>query len=282
LDEHERIDAVINLAGAPILGFPWTRARRRKLIDSRVTTTRSLVDLCGRLVHAPRIFITASAIGYYGLGGDEPLDETHPPQPLFQSRLCQEWEATADAVSGVVVRVVKMRIGLVLGRDGGALPQLALPVRLGLGAVLGSGKQWVTWIHIDDLVRLFEFVLDTPLLRGPLNAVSPIAAQHAQVQSAIAKVLHRPVWMRIPAWMIRTLMGEMSQLLVDGQRAVPTRATAAGFDFKYPNIGAAVRHLLGRQNPAATTATEIYYSGEWARSLSRLNVRKRRLNPFRA
>jgi hypothetical protein len=268
LDDHERIDAVINLAGAPILGFPWTRARRRKLIDTRVATTRSLVDLCGRLGHAPRVFITASAIGYYGLGGDEPLDETQPPQPIFQSRLCQEWEAAADAAGDVVVRVVKIRIGLVLGRDGGALPQLAMPVRLGAGALLGDGKQWVSWIHIDDLVRLFEFALDTPMLRGPLNAVSPMAATHAQVQGTIAKVMHRPLWMRIPAWPVRALMGEMSQLLVDGQRVLPTRASGAGFDFRHPNLGEALRHLLGRQHPAQAASAEVYYNGEWARRLA--------------
>jgi uncharacterized protein len=279
LDERERIDAVVNLAGAPILGFPWTKARRRKLIGSRVTTTRSLVGLCGRLVHPPRVFISASAIGYYGLGGDDPLDETQPPQPIFQSRLCQEWEAAADAAEGVVVRVVKMRIGLVLGRDGGALPQLAMPVRLGLGAVLGDGKQAVSWIHIDDLVRLFEFALDTPMLRGALNAVSPRAATHAQLQRMIANVLHRPMWLRIPAFMVRALLGEMSQLLVDGQHVIPARATGAGFDFKHPNLGEALTHLLGHSRPFELTSGEIYYNSEWAR---RLNMRKRRLNPFRA
>jgi uncharacterized protein len=129
LNEHECIEAVVNLAGAPILGFPWTRARRRKLVASRVDTTRSLVDLCGRLVQPPRVFVSASAIGYYGVHADEPLDEKGDPQPIFQSRLCQEWEAAADAAEGIVKRVVKIRIGLVLGRDGGALPQLARPVR---------------------------------------------------------------------------------------------------------------------------------------------------------
>jgi uncharacterized protein len=262
LNEQERIDAVINLAGAPILGFPWTKARREKLIGSRVSTTRALVDLCGRLVRPPRVFITASAIGYYGLGGNDPLDENHPPQPIFQSRLCQEWESAAEAANDVVARVVKMRIGLVLGRDGGALPQLAMPVRLGLGAVLGNGKQWVSWIHIDDLVRLFEFVLDTPTLRGALNAVSPRAATHAQLQRVIANVLHRPMWMRVPAFFVRTLMGEMAQLLVDGQRVIPTRAGGAGFGFKHPNLGEALTHLLGKHEAFDTTSAEIYYNGE--------------------
>ena len=277
LDQHERIDAVVNLAGAPILGFPWTRARRRKLIDSRVNTTQALVGLCGRLTRPPRVFVSASAIGYYGLGGDEPLDENQPPQSIFQSRLCQEWEAAAEAASDVVVRVVKMRIGLVLGRDGGALPQLALPVRLGLGAMLGDGKQWMSWIHIDDLVRLFEFAIDTPSARGALNAVAPGAATHAQLQRVMAKVLHRPIWMRVPAFIVRMLLGEMSQLLVDGQHVIPARATAAGFGFKHPNLGEALTHLLGQREFAEAPATEIFYDGTLLLA-HRSNLRQRRLD----
>lgn len=246
LNENECIGAIVNLAGAPILGFPWTQARRRKLIDSRVGTTRGLVALCGRLVRPPRAFVTASAIGYYGVRGDEPVDETGSPEPIFQSRLCQEWEAAAEAAEGVVSRVVKMRMGLVLGRDGGALPQLAKPVRLGLGATLGNGKQWVSWIHIDDLIRLFEFALDTPSLRGPVNAVSPAAATHAQMQTLIAKTLRRPMWMHIPAFAVRAVIGEMAQLLVDGQRVIPARAVAAGFAFEHPTLGEALTHLLKR------------------------------------
>lgn len=257
LNEHERIDAIVNLAGAPILGVPWTQARRRTLIGSRVETTRSLVDLCGRLTRPPRVFISASAIGYYGVRGDEPLDEKGSPQPMFQSRLCREWEAVADAAEGIVTRVVKMRIGMVLGRDGGALPQLARPVRWGLGAILGKGTQWVSWIHIDDLVRLFEFALDTPTLRGPVNAVAPAAMTHAQMQMLIAKVLHRPMWMRVPALPLRVAMGEMAQLLLDGQRVVPARAVTAGFRFKHPNPGEALTHLLGGASNATTHETTV-------------------------
>jgi uncharacterized protein len=266
LKDDERIDAVVNLAGARILGLTWTKARRAQLINSRVNTTRSVVELCGRLSRPPRVFVTASAIGYYGLGCDEPIDEHGSPQPIFQSQLCQEWETAAAAAAGFGARVVKLRIGLVLARSGGALPQLALPVRLGLGAILGNGKQWVSWIHIGDLIRLFEFALDTPTCKGAVNAVSPAAATHAQMQRLLAKVLHRPMWMRIPAIFIRTALGEMSQLLVDGQRIVPTRALAAGFTFKFPNLGGALEHLLGHSATAAATTNgtpaDIYYNGE--------------------
>jgi len=263
IPNDERIEVIVNLAGAPILGFPWTKARREKLINSRVSTTRALLDLCGRLLNPPRVFITASAIGYYGLGGGDPIDESANPQPIFQSQLCQEWEAAAAAAEGFGSRVVRIRIGLVLARSGGALPQLARPVRFGLGAVLGSGKQWVSWIHIADLIRLFEFALDTPTCRGAVNAVSPAAATHAQMQHLLAKTLHRPLWMHIPAIFIRAALGEMSQLLVDGQRVVPSRALAAGFVFKFPNLGGALEHLLGRRPPVTTdAAAAIYYNGE--------------------
>jgi len=257
----ERIDAVVNLAGAPILGFPWTNSRRQQLIDSRANTTRALVALCGRLTRPPRVFVTGSAVGYYGLGGDEPIDEHGEPQPIFQSELCQKWETAAMAAEGAGARVVRMRMGIVLAANGGSLPQLAMPVRFGLGAVLGTGKQWVAWIHIEDLVRLFEFALDTPSCKGALNAVSPTAATHEQMQRLLAKVLHRRAWLRIPAFFLRALLGEMSQLLVDGQRVKPMRALRSGFVFRYPNLGTALEQLLGRQR-APTQQAEIYYNGD--------------------
>ena len=261
IQADERIDAIVNLAGAPILGFPWTQSRRQQLINSRVNTTRALVTLCGRLSRPPRVFVSGSAVGYYGLGGDNPIDEQGDPQAIFQSQLCQEWETAAMAAEGMGARVVCMRMGIVLARNDGSLPRLASPVRLGLGAVLGTGKQWVSWIHIDDLVRLYEFALDTPSCKGALNAVSPAAATHEQMQRLLAKVLHRWMWLRAPAFIIRALMGEMSQLLIDGQRVAPTRALRSGFVFRYPNLGTALEHLLGR-NTTLTQKAEIYYNGD--------------------
>jgi uncharacterized protein (TIGR01777 family) len=244
LDGNEKIDAVVNLAGAPILGFPWTRARRQKLVASRVGTTRALVALCGRVTRPPRVFITASAVGYYGVRGDEVIDERGPPSSIFQSTLCQEWEAASEGADSLGARLVRVRIGLVLGRNGGALPQLASAVRFGLGAVLGSGRQWVSWIHIDDLVRLFEFALDTPAVRGALNAVATNPVTHLEFQRGIASALRRPLWLRVPAIVLRATLGEMAQLLVDGQRVVPNRATALGFRFRHPDVRRALMSLL--------------------------------------
>jgi hypothetical protein len=258
-----RIDAIVNLAGAPILGLPWTRGRRRTLLESRLGTTRALVSLCARLQQTPRVFVSTSAIGYYGVHGDQLLDEQSAPQAIFQSQLCRQWEEAAGAAESLCARVVRLRFGLVLGRDGGALPGLARPVRAGLGAVMGDGRQWVSWIHIDDLVRLIEFVLEKPSLRGAVNAVAPHAATHQQVQRTLARVLRRPLWMRLPAFVLRAGLGEMAQLLVDGQRVVPRRALASGFTFRHPDLREAITDLVGaaaRESPVELI--EMYFNGE--------------------
>lgn len=257
-----RVDAIVNLAGAPILSMPWTRARRRRLVQSRTEVTQEVVSLCSRLETAPRVLVTASAIGYYGVRGDEPVDEQGLSQPAFQSQLCREWEEIACSVEALGVRVVRLRLGLVLGRDGGALPQLARPVKLGLGAILGSGYQWVSWIHIDDVVRLVSFALRTPSVRGALNAVAPRPVTHAQMQRVLADTVRRPLWLKIPAFVLRALLGEMSQLLVDGQRVVPTRAGEEGFTFRFPDLQRALADLLTPSKLAKShLVPDVYYNG---------------------
>jgi len=251
LDPSTRIDAIVNLAGAPILGFPWTRARRRQLINSRVHTTRALTGLMARLRDPVRVFVSASTIGYYGIRGDEIIEENGRSAPVFQSELCQEWEAAARAAARLGARLVRMRIGLVLGRDGGALPKLVRSIRLGFGAVLGTGRQWVSWIHIEDLVGLFEFALDTPRASGALNAVSPCPVPHRQLQHSIGRALHRPVWLRVPDRLLRGLLGEMAQLLLDGQRVVPARSIGLGFRFHYARLDKALEDIV---SPAAVAA----------------------------
>jgi uncharacterized protein len=261
LDQSTRIDAIVNLAGAPILGLPWTRARRRTLVASRVSTTRALTSLMGRLTTPVRVFVSASAIGFYGIGGDEVIDEQGRSTSIFQSQLCQDWEAAARAAARLGARLVRVRIGLVLANDGGALPQLLRPIRLGLGAVLGSGAQWVSWIHIEDLVRLLEFAIDTPRVSGALNAVSPEPVTHRQFQEALARQIRRPLWLRVPAFVLRVALGEMAQLLVDGQRVVPTRATKSGFKFHHRRIHDALRALLGTTSPDGVQ-TDVYFNGD--------------------
>jgi hypothetical protein len=242
----ERIDAIVNLAGAPIASRPWTRRRKRTLLQSRITVTHALLDLAARLEQRPATWVTASAIGYYGVRTDDvPLHEKSPAQAVFQSELCAALEAAAARAGELGVKVAALRIGLVLGRDGGALPALARPVRRGLGMVLGSGAQWVSWIHVEDLLDLIVFVLAEKTLAGPLNATAPAPVRQRELMQAIAAVLERKLLpFALPAGGVRALLGELAQLFVDGQRVVPARATALGFTFRYATLDAALRDLL--------------------------------------
>ncbi len=263
LPAAERIDGIVNLAGAGILALPWFRARRRLLLHSRLATTEAVVALCRRLVQAPAVLVSGSAIGFYGVRGEEECDEESPPQTRFQSDLCQQWEALAARALPLGTRVVWLRTGLVLGRSGGALPRLSLPVRLFAGATLGSGRQWMSWIHVADLVRLILFALDHPAVSGPLNGTAPEPVRHGDFQRALAAQLRRPMWMRVPAWVLRLGLGEMAELLADGQRVIPRKALALGFEFRYRTLGAALAALFPRRQLSLADAdTEVYFNGD--------------------
>ena len=243
----ENIDAIVNLAGAPVIGPPWTRARRQLLIDSRVKTTAAVLAWCASRVTRPQVLVSASAIGFYGPAGDTWLDESSPPQDVFQSRLCVAREAAADAAQNLGIRAVNLRIGLVLGADGGIFTRLALPAKLGLAARIGDGRQWMSWIHIDDLVRIIERALDEPSMQGPINAVAPEPVRQGDFQRALTRALHRPLWLRIPAVALRLALGDMAELLVQGQRVTPRRMLDAGFAFQHPALAGALTDLLRRE-----------------------------------
>jgi uncharacterized protein len=246
LDRATRIDAIVNLAGAPLAARWWTARRKRVLLESRLSVTDALVALAARLATPPRTWINASAIGYYGVRNDDvPLHERTAPQPIFQSELCRRWEAAATRASELGVKVALLRMGVVLGADGGALPALARPVRLGVAAIMGGGNQWVSWIHVDDLIALVLFVLDQETLAGPVNATAPAPVRHAELMEATAAALHaRPLRIRVPERALRAVLGELAQFFVDGQRVIPERATALGFRFRYATAGAALGSLL--------------------------------------
>ena len=178
LDDTTRLDAVVNLAGAPVLGLPWTLGRRAEILDSRVGTTEQLLELMGRLDVPPEVLVNASAIGYYGLSGDTECNETHPPQDMFLSELCHRWEKAAFKARALGVRVCVMRLGLVFGRDGGPLPALANPARFGLGAVIGTGRQWFSWVHLDDVIRFTVHAIADREFSGPYNVMvwTPLTA----------------------------------------------------------------------------------------------------------
>jgi len=243
LPADARIDAIINLAGAPIIGLPWTATRRRRILQSRIGTTAALVRLTERLQHKPQVLISGSAIGYYGIGA-EAVDEDSAAAPIFQSQLCVQWEEAALPATRQGVRVCLLRTGVVLGRSGGALAQFALPIRLYAGTVLGSGRQWISWIHTDDMLGLILLALEDTALSGPLNCTAPAPATHLEFMQTLARLLHRPLWFRVPAFMLRLLLGEMAQLLVDGQKVLPTKALQQGYRFRFAALEQALQDLL--------------------------------------
>lgn len=256
------IDAVVNLAGARVLGMPWTAARRRQLLASRVDTTVAVVSLMRRLQKAPRVLVSASAVGFYGASPNasmEPLDETAPPRPgEFQSDLCAAIEHEARRAEALGVRVVRMRFGVVLGHGGGAYPMQALAARLGLGAVLGDGRQPAPWIHLADALGLVRFAMAHPHLQGPVNAVAPDAVTQATFARALAASFGRRAWLRVPVWPLRGLLGEMSTLLMDGQNAVPSAAPGHGYRFVNPRLGGALADLAEAEKPQAGLAHAEY------------------------
>jgi uncharacterized protein (TIGR01777 family) len=247
IPSETRIDAIVNLAGARVLGMPWTGRRRRDLLASRVAVTTAVVDLMRRLQQAPRVLVSASAVGFYGASPQasfEPRDEASPARPgEFQSDLCCAIEHEARRAEALGVRVVRMRFGVVLGRGDGAYPMLALSARLGLGAVLGSGRQPAPWIHLDDAVGMLRFAMAHGSLDGPVNAVAPDTPPQARFAQAVAASFGRRVRLRMPDAPLRMLAGEMSTLLLDGQNAVPRAALAAGYAFRHAGLDEALADL---------------------------------------
>jgi uncharacterized protein (TIGR01777 family) len=241
---YRRIDAIVNLAGAPVVGPWWTAARRRHLISSRLGVTAQVLDLVKRLQRKPDVLVNASAIGYYGERGAEPLHEDSGDRGGFLSELCRRWEAAAVEAERFGVRVCRIRIGLVLGDGGGVLRPLALSTRFGLGAVFGNGRQWVSWIHRQDLVRLIDEAIDHPEYSGAYNAVAPGAVKQRELANTLAATLHRPRFMRVPAVALRLLAGEMADLFLVSQRVIPQRLSQSGFEFAYPDLPGALKNLL--------------------------------------
>ena len=238
-----RVDAVVNLAGAPIIDRRWTDKRKRLLLDSRLQTTRELVRWIGHQAVPPAVLVSGSAIGYYGSHQDEVLDETAAVAPGFPHQLCREWEQEALQAMTAGVRVCLVRTGVVLGQ-GGALAKMLPAFRLGLGGPIGNGQQWMSWVHLDDEVGAILYLLDNPALQGPFNLTAPEPVTNEVFSKTLAQVLGRPAFMRVPAVMMRLILGEASELLLEGQRVVPAHLNTAGYDFKYPNLEEALKSIL--------------------------------------
>ena len=249
LPETVKIDAMVNLAGAPVFGRPWTDARKVALVRSRIDTTRALVDWVADHAVKPRVLVSASAIGWYGTEhGDRAVTETMPAGLDFPAMLCAACEKETRRAEKLDLRVARLRIGLVLGCDGGMLKPLLRVFRLGLGGRFGAGRQWMSWIHLEDLLALIIRALDDPTFSGAINAVAPQPVTNAEFTRTLAAALHRPAILHAPAFALRLMLGEMATLLLDGQRVLPERADQLGFQFRYRALDAALADISRRNS----------------------------------
>jgi uncharacterized protein (TIGR01777 family) len=238
------VDAVVHLAGESV-AQRWTAAVKRELRESRVRGTTLLCQTLAGLASRPSVLISASAIGYYGNRGDEHLDESSPPGSGFLSDVCQQWEHATIPARDADIRVVNLRIGVVLSRKGGALKSMLTPFKLGIGGILGNGRQYFSWITLDDLVRVIQFALHASALCGPVNAVVPHSVTNREFTKTLGRILHRPTLFPMPAFALRLALGEMAQeMLLSSARVQPKALAATQFEFAHPMLEPALRHLL--------------------------------------
>jgi len=243
----EGFDAVVNLAGESIAEGSWTEDKKRRIRESRVKGTKLLGDALANLAVPPKIFVCASAIGYYGNRDDELLTETSAAGDDFLAKVCAEWEDATALATEKGIRVVNARFGVILDTNGGALKKMLPPFRMGVGGKVGSGKQWMSWIALDDVVGGIQFALANDSIRGPVNFVAPVPVTNAEFTKTLGKVLSRPTILPIPAFAIKFLFGEMGEaLLLGGQRVAPERLVAGGYEFSYPQLEQALVHILAK------------------------------------
>jgi uncharacterized protein (TIGR01777 family) len=235
---------VINLAGEPIAGKRWTGEQKKRLRASRVETTRALVAAIGKFAAKPKFLLNASAVGYYGPRGDEIVTEETAAGDDFLAGLCKDWEAEAKRAEDFGLRVVRLRTGIVLGNGGGALAKMVPPFKLFIGGPLGSGKQWMPWIHLEDEIGLVQFLIDHPSAHGTFNATAPNPVTMKEFCRTLGDVLGRPSWAPVPDFALRLALGEMAEIVLTGQRAVPAAAEKLGYRFRYPALPAALKNIL--------------------------------------
>jgi uncharacterized protein (TIGR01777 family) len=239
----ESIDAVIHLAGENVMGRRWSEQHKKNLLASRVSGTRELTEALEKAKNKPEVFISASAVGYYG-NSEEAVDEYSPPGNDFLAGVVKSWEDETKRVDPMKIRRVNIRIGLVLDGKEGTLAKMIVPFRYFIGGPLGSGKQWFPWIHIDDLVGLFLFALDNGNMSGIINGVSPNPVRMDQFCNMLGKVLHRPSLFRIPAFLLRLVLGEAADVILSGAQVIPKRTLAAGYKFRFESVSGALNDLL--------------------------------------
>ncbi|MBI5665743.1 MAG: TIGR01777 family protein [Nitrospirae bacterium] len=258
-DIISRFDAVINLAGEPIAPRRWTKDRKERILSSRINTTRALVESIRQIEHTPlspldrgerkrlpKVLISASAVGFYGAHGDEYVTEDTPPAGDFLADVCKQWEAEAYKALDLGIRVVTVRIGGVLEADGGALPMMALPFKFFLGGPIGSGRQWFSWIHRDDIIGIIIFALENDSVSGPVNMTAPNPVTNREFSRSLGQVLHRPSFLAVPGIVVKLMLGELGAVLLTGQRVLPEKILRAGYRFKYSDVSQALRAILGK------------------------------------
>ena len=237
-------EAIVNLAGESI-NQRWTNEAKQRILGSRVETAQAIADLVRQMEQKPAVVVNASGISYYGTSETETFDESSPCRITdFLADVTVKWEEAIDRIKDT--RVVKLRVSLVLAGDGGALPKMALPYKLGFGGRVGSGKQWMSWIHISDMVRLIDFCIKNPEMSGPVNASSPQPVTNDEFGRTLGQVLGRPHYFPVPAWLMKLVFGELSVLLLQGQKAIPAKASAHGFSFRFPNIKDALQDICNK------------------------------------
>lgn len=246
LTSADHFDVVINLTGAGIADQRWSDNRKKMLLDSRLQTTQALIDWMSQAEHKPAQFLSGSAIGWYGAQGEQSLNEQSAPHDEFVHQLCAAWEQCAEQANHLGVPTILLRTGVVLDPAGGMLAKVLLPFKLCLGGRLGDGQQWMSWISRDDWVAAVLFLIEQPAVTGPINICSPHPVRNQSFTQNLAQALHRPAIFPMPAFVLRGLLGEMSGLLLDSQRVLPSRLDQLGFLFRYPTLPQAFEHLLGQ------------------------------------
>jgi uncharacterized protein (TIGR01777 family) len=240
-------DAIVNLAGEGIADGRWSEERKQRILQSRVDAGKAVVEAVGQAQVKPKVVVQASAVGYYGVGDESPLPESSPPGNDFLGQVCFEWEASSAEVERMGVRRVVIRTGIVLSTKGGAFPKLALPFHFFAGGPIGSGQQYFPWIHIDDQVRAIRFLMENESASGPYNLAAPNPPTNKEFVQKLGKAMGRPALLPVPSIAFKIIFGEMSTVLLDGQRAVPQALEAAGFGFSYPEATAAARDILQKK-----------------------------------
>lgn len=244
LTPDDSFQAIINLAGAPIFDVRWSEARKQILRDSRIHLTAQLVECMSHMTVKPEVFISGSAIGYYGNQGGTLLTEQSATKPDFSQQLCADWEASAVTAEQLGIRVCLIRTGLVIAKGGGLLQRMLMPFRLGLGGYLGDGKQWMSWIHREDWIAATEAMLTDSAMHGAYNATAPNPVTNAEFTKILATYLNRPAFLPIPTWLLKLLLGEMSELVLGSQRVIPDRLLSHGFKFQYIDLTSAINKAL--------------------------------------